>query len=128
MRVVRIQNQTMTIETLPADGGLDALQALVGGDIEGVAHWDGERDGEHFSLFGHAEARIIGLPLTCLVELPSGRGFIDMLGPVVLCGCDADGEDRDLTDAEIMAIRLIAREGFVPLLQVAPLTAPQAVA
>lgn len=78
------------------DWDLDALQAAVGGWIEGFATgFDGT------AVYGNEEGKILGLPLNPVVdELMRAQGVVGpgdfIVGPVVFLGIDDEGENTDV--------------------------------
>ena len=107
------QNTKITMLVIPADSytpiqvkklhsGLNTLQALVGGDIEGLpSRFD-------WIAYGNAEAKLIGLPFNLrahlfLVQFAGHNPSDKICGDVVITGIDDEGYDIDVPDS-ILAI------------------------
>lgn len=101
---------------LPAEGGLDQMQTLVGGYVEAVAVPEFVPGSDRATAYVNEEGKILGLPInrraTDFMVPGAGMLFGDYVaGPFLLCGFDpATGAHADLP-AEVEArAELIERE------------------
>ena len=79
-------------------GGLEEMQALVGGLIQAVYPFD-----EPVALVCHDEGKLLGLPLNRVLRLPGTGEIYDVIaGPFFLCGAPPDSDSFvSLTDDQL---------------------------
>lgn len=91
--VVVVKEPGKAAERREINAGLEAMQAVVGGNIE-LVPWGG------FDLFCHEDGRIIGLEPN--VQLPDTLPD-PVLGPVFVSKANEEGETVSLNEAEVKA-------------------------
>ena len=107
MRAAAINAETLevTIIDLPREGGLDTLQAAVGGWVECVSFSD-------YEMWVNEEGKLVGLPVneaaTAIWEMEYGATDV-IMGNVLMTGiADEDGYSTELSDSALMTIEALA--------------------
>jgi len=89
---------------------LDEMQGLVGGYIENIWGTEPQPDGTRLMVIDNEEGHQLHLaPSVRFPKVYTVGGYL--VGPVIIMAVDAEGEQTDLSDAQLAAVRVERREG-----------------
>ena len=106
MEKIIVKNPNQDAEVVEVETiDLECLQKFVGGYIECVYIPQLEKFGDGLSCFCNEEGKLIGLEKNFVLADEYGKPYDYVVGAVVFCGCDDEGESIGLTDDQITTIK-----------------------